>query len=312
MKSIVRLLHRAFESSMGGRGRHASLRALGGLAFAVLSGLAGSAAQACAPTAPEPVRMRHAPGQAAVWRAYGIVVRGVPGCAYLLETVIDPAASGLILEGERSSQTLRVRVGRTREGAHLQLDGLLGQGILDAAGIAQLPVFVAVEPGQWPDAGRFRGNLQLRYESVGPDGRLQRLVLDWPFEVEVEPVMRIALQGPGGGAGGLARLDFGQLQQGARGEVWLHVQANTAYRLEIDSRHRGRLRNEVSIEASVPYSLTVDGQTLQLSAPVSIVRPLAAIAGGHSVHRLAVAVGVVERVLAGTYSDELTLSIRAQ
>lgn len=193
---------------------------------------------------------------------------------------------------------------------------------LDGAGVAPLGVApvaaanVAIGAGQefvitlwgrpysnqWLAPGQYAANLRLRL--VGAGGTLAQQ--DVRVSLNVDASVRAAYSG---GAGKLARFDFGELMQGATRQATLDVQANVGYQLRVSSAYRGRLVNSRFKEAVVPYQIFVDGIGLPLGTGNGALDVATA---GLQHHRIQAEIGAVERVLAGEYADALLITITAK
>lgn len=173
-----------------------------------------------------------------------------------------------------------------------------------AAGLAQdIPLWVRVLPGQWLAPGTYQAPLRLRVLDARGGTLDERELSLW---LVVEAVVRAGFSG---GADRSARLDFGELAQGARRAALLDVQANTAYRMTLQSTQRGRLVNRRYPDSSVPYVLRVGGRAMPLAAGAAgLEQPVA----GRVQHAIEAEIGPVERVLAGDYADDLLITIEAR
>jgi hypothetical protein len=113
----------------------------------------------------------------------------------------------------------------------------------------------------------------------------------------------------GGQGAGVARLDFGELRQGARRSTNLEVLSNTGHTLSLASSGRGRLVNRSHPSSSIPWDLSINGQPVALTSGHATL-PLTM--RGQVLHRIEAQIGAVERVLAGEYADNLLITVTAQ
>ncbi len=167
---------------------------------------------------------------------------------------------------------------------------------------ARAYLWATVAAGQWVSPGNYSSPLRLRL--VSASGTVSER------EIAVTVHVRAAVRATfAGGAGKLARLDFGELQQGARRDAQLEVQANTGHRLTLESANRGKLVNRRFGQSTVPYRLRVAGVPVPPEASGAGIDIAAA---GRARHRIDVEIGEVDRVLAGDYADDLLITITAQ
>ncbi|MBX3585379.1 MAG: hypothetical protein KF796_01955 [Ramlibacter sp.] len=179
----------------------------------------------------------------------------------------------------------------------------------DAAAVAldggrESTVYLWARPyaAQWVSPGTYVASLRLRL--VDGTGTVDEREV--PVSVQVTAAVRAAFAGS---AGKVARLDFGELAQGAQRSTQLDVQANTGHRITLESAHGGRLVNRRFVQSAVDYRLRVGGAVISPKASgAGISIPSAGVAH----HRIEVEIGTVERVLAGDYADDLLITITAQ
>jgi len=101
-------------------------------------------------------------------------------------------------------------------------------------------------------------------------------------------------------------LDFGEIGTGATRNFDLEVSGNGEYDLYLESENGGALTAPGG--AAVPYQLFVDGQAVSISRAVN----LSFTAQGTQRHGLQVVIPDTERALAGTYRDNLILTVTAR
>jgi spore coat protein U-like protein len=170
--------------------------------------------------------------------------------------------------------------------------------------------FYSVFPGgQIGPGGTYRDSLTLTvYElSGGVPGR----VLD-TRTVQVRARMLETVQASvqiGGGSvplsGSTSILNLGTLVTGSRGDFSVVVSGNAEYDLRLESENKGRLSGG---SGSIPYSVAINGQGVAMSSAVTL--QYGGI--GTRTHAIGVTIGDVGNALAGTYSDNLSLTITAR
>lgn len=99
-------------------------------------------------------------------------------------------------------------------------------------------------------------------------------------------------------------LDFGTLSAGLSKSFTLVVSGNTGYSVNLVSENRSILKGPSS--ATVPYSATVNGAAASLSSSSGITFTYSSTQTSHNV---ALTIGDVSRALAGTYQDNLILTV---
>ena len=166
----------------------------------------------------------------------------------------------------------------------------------------------AVSPsGQWRMPGSYRGAVRVSLLDSAGQVLAQR---DLAFVTAVSPTVQLHWERVASGSGSpSARLDFGELVQGATRSASLVVQANSSHTIGLESTQRGQLVNAKFPQAGLSYSLRLNGRPLALGANASDVRNATQ---GKVRHEIEVRIGPVERVLAGEYVDSLLVTISAQ
>lgn len=176
--------------------------------------------------------------------------------------------------------------------------------VLPAGQVRSLPLWLVPDAAQWLPPGTYRQSIVVRLlDSAG----LTLDALQLSVSADIQATARAEFSG--GAAGRVARLDFGQLQQGARRAAALDVTANTPHRVTLESASGARLVNLREPDSTpIPWSLRVNGSRVDLSRPAS----LPFTAQGRVRHTFEAEIGAVERVLAGDYADDLRITITAQ
>jgi len=278
-----------------------------GLCRAGLLLLAGAAGPALACTLMPPgrwaLRAYDPSAITAVAQPLTVRVLGDKGCQASLQVQWQGVAGDLFLSGP-GSESLRLLL--TTDAAGTQplpaAPQDAGSVSLDKGRDTTLYLWARPHTAQWLAPGIYEGSLRLRL--VGADGTLDEREL-----TVSTPVLAAVRAAFAGSNGKMARLDFGELSQGAQRSAQLDVQANTGHRITLDSTRSGRLVNRQFAQSAIPYSLRVDGVVLQPGAAnMQISSPSAGLAR----HRIEVEIGPIERVLAGEYTDDLLITLTAQ
>lgn len=167
-----------------------------------------------------------------------------------------------------------------------------------------IPVGQIVPSGRYTDRVRFEVYL---LEGGLPGRRLTNRQIQVRAEVLETVQTHVSIDGTSRPltGGTLGTVDFGALETGASRAFQLTVQGNTDYRVTIESENEGRLDGG---GGSIPYSLAIDGQAVGLGSGATLNYTNARA----RTHALVVSVGDIGRALAGTYTDNLYLTVTAR
>lgn len=233
---------------------------------------------------------------------------GDSGCVARLQVDLLDAAGSLLLQGPDGTG-LRVVLSMDAAGTAPLAAAPQDFATLQLAAGQQtvLPLWILRAPGQWLSPGLYRATVRLTLlDSKGKtlDKR------DVGLQANVSPTVRAQFGSLDSASGSnSARLDFGELAQGAVRSASLSVQANTGHAITLESAQRGQLVNRRFAQARIGYELRLNGSPVALSAAVAGVR---IASPGKARHQIDVQIGPVERVLAGEYADDLLITITAQ
>jgi len=253
--------------------------------------------------AAEPLGFYRPSTQGSMPRPLGVRVRaGTSVCSGTLQVQWAGVNGELMLQGPGGG--LRVALTLDAAGtAPLPAAPQDATAVLANPGSAQdVSLWARVLPDQWLAPGTYQAPLWLRVLDAR-GGTLDERDLSLWLVVEAE--VRASFSG----GDRSARLDFGELAQGARRAALLDVRANTAHRMTLQSTQRGRLVNRRFPDSTVPYVLRVGGRLMPLAGGAAgLEQPVA----GRSQHAIEAEIGPVERVLAGDYADDLLITIEAR
>lgn len=267
-------------------------------------------AQDCVMESPSTVTMpAYDPTAVPAALAWQIKLRGIRGCeAHLqIENIDFPGRLSLVAGGEnlQSSLSTQASGGTPVPPAPSELATFR----LAPGQETTLLLWLRADPAQWVGAGLYQQALGVRIVRASGetlDYRETRVV----SEVRATARARFgALSSTGGGGSNVARLDFGELQQGAQRSATLEVLANTAHTLSLASTGRARLVNRQNPSSSIGWSLRINGQPVALASGQTV---LPFQARGRIRYQFDAQVGAIERVLAGDYADDLLITITAQ
>lgn len=173
-----------------------------------------------------------------------------------------------------------------------------------SAGFEQrLQIWLRPRQGQWLLPGVYQG--RVRFWLVDSQGQTRD---ERQVTLSVQVVARVSAQFSETG-GKHSRLDFGEIQAGAKRQVHLDVQSNAPHSLSLRSAQSGALVNTRHLQERITYSVRVNGAPMKLDQSAA---DWAVSQSGASRHRIDVQIGEVQKVLAGEYRDDLLLTITAQ
>ena len=178
-----------------------------------------------------------------------------------------------------------------------------------ASGDAQLDTAIVVDAV--PDAGTYAADLKLLIQ----DGEGKLLVPPLPVRVQLvsTPRAQLNLAGAAGAFGSgssVEVVDFGDAVTGATRRIFVQVRANAPSTLSISSEHRGVMRRlgDVETPSNVPYTVELQGDPVDLSAPwTKAIDPPRTLAGASL--PMLFTLGAVSGQMAGKYQDVLTIDI---
>jgi len=172
-----------------------------------------------------------------------------------------------------------------------------------------------IPSGQLLGAGTYTESVRVSLYEGSPESARPRLVSSdiVNFNARVLATARARIDGGGGLSplqGSRTMLDFGELSDGSTRNFDLIVEANAGYRITLQSMNGGTMRNDRErLATPVQYTLTIDGAAVQLGSAAELN---ATGNGGAQRHRGAVTLGLVEKLIAGTYRDEILVTISAR
>jgi len=170
-------------------------------------------------------------------------------------------------------------------------------------------------PGQLSGAGIYSESVRVSLYEGSPESARPRLVSSSivNFNARVLATVRAKIDAGSGLSplqGSRTMLDFGEISAGSTRNFDLVVEANAGYRITLQSLNGGTMKNERErLATPVQYTLTVDGAAVPLGATAELQ---ATSSGGIQRHRGTVTLGLVEKLIAGTYRDEILLTISAR
>lgn len=172
-------------------------------------------------------------------------------------------------------------------------------------------LFSMVPAGQLVRKGSY--NDQIRFEVYELEDGVPTQLLD-TSNTQVRARVREVVQAtviiggvPRALAGTVGTVDLGELTDGGEGHFDLEVSGNGEFDLYLSSENGGELRRAGS-GPGIPYRINVDGQTVDLRSS----RTLMLDGDGQRRYSLVVSSQRVDQAIAGTYGDNLYLSVEAR
>ncbi len=170
---------------------------------------------------------------------------------------------------------------------------------------AQLPIILTVPRGQPSLSGYFTSKVGFALAVAGSPAAqapIDQAIV--PLTCTVPPIFEINLAG----SGRKTTVQFGNLEAGQKASVIVQTRTNNDHRLVFQSVNGGylSLHGHSGPASKIPYSATVDGEPVTLTAPVALSF---AAEPGEASRRVTVTVGDTSGKLAGTYTDVITVSI---
>lgn len=240
-------------------------------------------------------------------------VRNTGDSSCLAELYLAPAGGRPLLRANGRALEWRTD-GRSAGGSGEGGAGEIGpfQARVAPGAAHEFEVRVLVPAGQVQPQGSYTGEVNLRVIAQGADVPLSAPVTT--LAAEVPGRAQMALSGSSTRAArGMAppAIDFGELQTGEVGRVFVHVWSNSSVRVTMSSDNRGRMLHVDNASLTpVAYTAAFDGQPISLQAPVTVQRTPPATAAG-AAYELALTVGDVSGRFAGLYRDRITVSVEA-
>lgn len=251
------------------------------------------------------------PTAAPVAVAWQIKLRGIRGCEAHLQIENLDAPGRFALDGGSSGDRLQTSLSTQATGGTPvpPAPSETGTFRLAAGQETTLVLWLRADATQWSGAGLYQRPLVVRIVRANGetlDYRETRIV----STVRATARARFgAVSDTGSGGSSVARLDFGELQQGAQRSATLEVLANTAHTLSLASTGRARLVNRQNPTSGIAWNLRINGQPVALASGNTV---LPFQARGRIRYQFEAQIGAVERVLAGDYADDLLITITAQ
>jgi hypothetical protein len=231
---------------------------------------------------------------------------GSDDCAYWLAFYRNPTAparlGGQIVYELRSLAGLELLTNRPPTVAP---DRFLATGVVRDGQTSRVEYQWRLLRGQVVPAGTYADTVDLRLFDAGTNALLDTRTLT--LTAAVEASVSINLAGANVSSPHNYTMDFGSLETGETKSVQIQVRSNQRFRLDVASTHGGRMQlTPPSGSWWVDYLAALDGRTLHF--PDSLGPFDATTVNGANL-QFQVTIGDVTGKRAGTYRDEVTISI---
>jgi hypothetical protein len=162
----------------------------------------------------------------------------------------------------------------------------------------------AVDPSSLTGDGRYSQTVNLRAEQANGTPVGERPIV---LSLDVTPSAVLGLKGAFTRTNGGARIDLGELTEGAMSPpVAVYVYSTRGYRMSAESRNNWRLTLAGGSDWAVPYRLSLGGKPIGANDTVDVH-------AGNGLREDSYPVGLVlqdvSRLRAGLYTDLITLSV---
>lgn len=174
----------------------------------------------------------------------------------------------------------------------------------------EIAIPIVAPAGQIVPRGAYTANLEIRAaDAAGAPVDVRRANPSITADVSARVLMSIS--GVRWGPRGLAPagIDFGELETGEIGRVFVNVWANSSVTVMLNSQNGGQMLNlENAALPGIDYSARFDGSVVSLASGATLQRAPPLRAEGAS-YELAVIVGDVSNRYAGRYQDIISVTV---
>jgi len=192
---------------------------------------------------------------------------------------------------------------------------ILSGAFVPGEGVKELSCVVRVPAEQVRPSGIYLCPIKITLYQGTRNSFVEMEVKTVVFSIRVHSVAQISLGKPGSPFDGTAkaqRLDFGQLEKGETMGLDMRVRSNTGYHVTMESENGGVLKSTDSrTAATISYALQINGAALNLGRAGQTVLSRSSHLTDYNGdrHELLVTIGQVGNAPAGTYEDNLSLTV---
>jgi spore coat protein U-like protein len=180
----------------------------------------------------------------------------------------------------------------------------------------KLQFAIALPPGQFVPPGTYKDRITLTAYEGTLNQHIWRDAKSIQIMTRIDSAIQLSLVQSGGAFDPDRRgyfLDLGELSEGKTAQVDLLVRNNTGYAIVFESENRGMLRHQGAVESdSISYELEVRGIRMRLTGKreqLDGVNEISSLQGDR--YPIKITIGSTGDVSAGTYRDNITITVRA-
>lgn len=180
----------------------------------------------------------------------------------------------------------------------------------------RLQFAVAIPPNQFVPRGQYDDRITLTAYEGTLNSNTRRDARSIRVRTKIRSAVQLSLVPSGGAFDPSQRaqfLDLGELTEGKTAQVDLLVRNNTGYEIIFESENRGALKHLDPTEASaIRYEMRVRGIPVTLTDKkdkLDGVSGVSALQGDR--YPIQITIGALGQAMAGTYRDDITITVRA-
>lgn len=168
---------------------------------------------------------------------------------------------------------------------------------------------LSVPPNQSGQSGRYTTELV----AIFRNHEFSELNAEAPIALAAEliPVVQANFAGLSRSNGSVSSLDLGALHPGLTRRFGLQLRSNTVVDLNFSSENQGTLEHEFSSNSNIPYALSLQGKTIDLSTTATVVAPADLSTNGIT-NPMQIRIKDFKDAVAGDYSDTIHVRISAR
>jgi spore coat protein U-like protein len=208
----------------------------------------------------------------------------------------------------------------TRRTALRDLPGATASEVLSGAfgageDVKELSFVVLVPPEQVRPSGFYTQPIKITVYQGTRDSFIEKDAKTVVFSIRIDPVAEMSLGEPGSPFDATAkghRLDFGKLERAKAKGLDMRVRSNAGYHVTMESENGGVMKNiDPNTPATIPYVLQINGAAVSpgRAGQTVLSRSNRLTDRNGDRHELLVTIGEVGNAPAGTYQDNLTVTV---
>ena len=191
------------------------------------------------------------------------------------------------------------------------LSGVFGPG----EDVKELSFVIIVPPEQVKPSGFYTQPIKITVYQGTRDSYLENDSKTVVFSVRVDPVAEMSLGETGSPFDATAkghRMDFGNLEKSKAKGLDMRVRSNAGYHVNMESQNGGVMKNiDPSHPATIPYTLQINSTPVAVghTEQTVLTRVNRLTDRNGDLHQLLVTIGEVGNAPAGTYRDNITVTV---